>query len=136
MDQNGDGRLDASFGVFDKYGSVVTPSGDISSAKSMTPAAINEIDPHDFPANYMLSFMLVGKRTQDGARLRVFLDKEGHSPGNEFVSRGTSSNLEKVNISVKINYIKDENAEIVVSTDNGIGIVGYSGDVFIPSKVP
>lgn len=71
LDRDGDGKLDASFGVFDKYGSVATPSGDIKSAQPMAPAAIEPADPHKFPGNYILSFFLSGKRTEAGARVRT-----------------------------------------------------------------
>jgi hypothetical protein len=72
-DSDGDGRLDSSFSVYDKYGGPPTVRGSINAARPVgTSVGFAEADVHDFPADMRMLMEFTGARN-DPRRARIRL---------------------------------------------------------------
>jgi hypothetical protein len=72
-DTNGDGRFDASFSVYDKWGGPPSVRGSLNGARPISAtAAFEEVDVHEFPVDMRMSLSFSGARDNPRrARVRV-----------------------------------------------------------------
>jgi len=117
VDSDGDGRFDASFSVFEAYTrlSPPQPRGSIDAAEPMADSVGYELaEPGDFPARMTISYQLLGGETPQKTRMRVTVERPGHS---EFVDRrgeatGEGPVLDALGTIVVIRSVSGESAEI------------------------
>jgi hypothetical protein len=136
IDANFDGEFEAAFTVFDKYGSALTPSGNISSAKPIhTPIRYTNTDSAALPKKYTLSFSLSGSREPEKASVSVVF-AQGDGAGEQLLVRiiREGARMKLVNLDVAINSIVGKDATITVGIDSEGLLLGDSGGFFYGAK--
>ena len=138
VDADTDGNFDRIFTVFDKYGSALTPSGNLSSAVALAkPAAYQAVDPAEFPYKFLFDYALSGSRTPEKARIAVRFDNgKGFQPLTGEQQRSAPDTPLAMNIAVKIHRVTDDQASISIVADPALYIVGESGGYFAPAALP
>ena len=130
VDTNGDGKFDAWFSVFDKYGSALTPSGSIAGAKPITPVSYEQVDPRRYPVDARMSFKLRGSHKVDKADIEVsFNNGAGYSVGVAQLDR-SGNRIGVVNLTVTIESIDQNRAAIDIQADARRYMLGDSGGSF------
>ncbi len=141
LDRDADGRFDAVFTVFDKYGSALTPSGNISSAKPLVaPIPYTEIDPIKSPKTYRLSVFLTGSKVAEKARVGASFTS-GDTTGSELLVRNDRDGrtIKTVNLAIDIQSITGNDAVLNVKIDRELLLLGDSGGAFsaaTPAALP
>jgi hypothetical protein len=76
-DRDGDGRFDAAFSVYDKYGGPPSVRGSINGARPIAaPVAFSMVDPEQFPIDMRMRLEFRGSRTRaDETSLRLTFTK-------------------------------------------------------------
>ena len=143
IDNDLDGRFDAVFTVFDKYGSAITPSGDISSAKPLPdPIAYENADSSLTPKSYFLRMALSGSSKPGKTTLAGFysLNEQLGTPVYLEVNRKEGF-AAAMNVEVAIHSFSDKQANITVKTSPEVLLFGDSGgamytgpDSFLPQN--
>lgn len=87
VDTNNDGRFDASFSVYDKWGGPPSVRGSLNGARPIgATAAFEEVDVHEFPVDMRMSLSFSGAR-DDIRRARVRVTFNG-SIGGQWQEHG------------------------------------------------
>lgn len=138
VDADRDGRFDASFGVFDKYGSALTPSGNLTSAKPLKqPAAYTIVDPQQFPVKRKFAYSLSGSKDPAKTRIAIEFDNGGGYVAWENYSTGSvSGEPSALNLRARIEGIAENRATIAISIDPALYLVGHSGGTFFAAPLP
>lgn len=138
VDADRDGQFEARFGVFDKYGSALTPSGNLSSARTLpTPASYETVDPALFPVTRRLSFALDAVDRPERRRLVVAYDNgsgyvamENSSPGS------TAERPTALNVAAQVLQASGNEARIRVTIDSSQYVIGDSDGAFTVAPLP
>jgi hypothetical protein len=129
VDKDGDGRFEAAFGVFDKWGSVMTPSGSLRSAKPL-PRAVRyeEVDPQQFPRAMKIAFVLDRGKSAEMVGLHLQLDKWGEGDWKDFYGRAQKGVVkEALNLEVAISAVSEREAGFTGRIDPSLYLAGTSG---------
>ena len=132
VDADADGRFEASFNVFDKYGSALAPSGSLKKAAPLaSPASYNDLDPAEFPSTFRLSYRLDGKREAAKARVDVSFDN-GSGKLEPGVSRSQrdGASVTTMNATIRFVSIEGDSASVVIETADDAYLVGTSSGSF------
>lgn len=132
VDADGDGAFEASFNVFDKYGSALAPSGNLKKATPLASVApYREIASSDFPSPFRFSYRLDGKREAEKARVDVSLDNGSGKlePGMARSERDGNA-LKTMNATFRFVSIEGDSASIVIETDDRSYLIGNSSGSF------
>lgn len=139
MDTDNDGIFDVSFNVFDKYGSALTPSGNLSKAKGLKQvAAYEQMDATKFSAGYRMTFRIYGKPDLSKLGVAVALDK-GTGKAEEGVARTerVGNTIMAMNGRFTVNSITDDRVLADVKVDPSVVLVGDSnGGMAVVSRLP
>ncbi len=138
IDQNRDGRFESAFTVFDKYGSALAPSGNLSSAEPLVAVSQYEFAaPSDYPVVRKLSYTLASidnaKRRSISVRFdngRGFKRMQSYSPDS------TPDAPTALNVRAEVLDFDGESARIRVSSAPGVGILGDSLGTFEITPAP
>jgi hypothetical protein len=130
IDKNNDGSFDAVFSVFDKFGSALTPSGNISSAKPLNSSAEFEVAPStEFSVNRYFHYSL-GKK-KDGAEFAVSFENGGsETPMENYAKESMPLAPKSGNLSFAIKNIEGNNLKGELSADSTIYVIGDSSGLF------
>ena len=138
VDSNRDGIFESAFSVFDKYGTALTPSGNIASAQALqTKASYEAVSPQTFPSAQKLSYSFSGKK--DLPKMRVSVQYDNGSGYKEMRSESPDDQpgyLHVLNLLVKIEQLNAESALVTLSNDSDLYVIGDSGGYFQASKLP
>lgn len=138
IDADKDGRFEATFGVFDKYGSALTPSGNLSSAKPLrTPIAYELVQPRNFPVSRKFSYSL--SRGQDRAKARIsvqYNNGSGYAVWDNYSEYTMPGKPTALNLRTEIVSISGNRAMIKMSVDASLYLVGESGGTFVAASLP
>lgn len=129
IDNDLDGRFESVFTVFDKYGSWITPSGDISSARPLPePIVFENVDSSLTPKSYFLRMTLSGSRKPGKTTLAGFYSM------NELLGEAIYLEVNRkegvaaaLNVEVTIHSFSDKLANITVKTSPEVLLFGNSG---------
>ena len=139
VDSDGDGRFDQKFSVFEKYGSLATPSGNLSEAK-LLPASIpyTLADPHDAPVSMKLEMNLAGQKSPEGFQVGVKLDKRGTGEWESLVGNPprTGNTLTILNAAITVTAVAGDKATTSVDIRSGVYLKGSSSGVIVPTELP
>lgn len=132
VDRDRDGRFEASFSVFDKYGSALTPSGDLDKAAPLAaPVGYASADPLEFPLRNRMQFVLGGRKQLDRARISVMFDNgSGRLDDLYATSERAGSELLTFNTTFRFLEIVESTARVEIVPDNGLIIMGDSNGAF------
>ncbi len=139
VDRDRDGRFDATFAVFDKYGSAATPSGDLDSASALpAPIAYRRVDPHLFPTKIAMRFALDGSDKPEKTQVRVQFDKAGKNKWEQWDPSfpRTGSTVSALNTQVSVRRIVEREAVVELRVDPAIFLIGDSGGTFAAATLP
>jgi hypothetical protein len=138
VDADRDGQFEARFGVFDKYGSALTPSGNLSSARPLpAPAGYESVDPALFPVTRQLSFALDAVDRPEGRRLIVSYDNgSGYVPMVNSSPDSTANRPTALNVAAEILEASGNAARIRVSIDSSQYVIGDSDGAFTVAPLP
>ncbi len=143
IDADHDGQFEAAFTVFDKYGSALTPSGNLSSATKMARPITYAIAPTGaVPKLYRVTFALVGSRKPEKFAVEVRLKKgEGNHIGELLYaeSQRDGAKLSFANMSVTMQSVVGKEAVIDLAIDPAMLFLGSSNGMFngaSPSALP
>lgn len=138
VDSDNDGQFEASFGAFDKYGSALTPSGNLSSAAPLVrPVPYEQLDPAQFPFVRQLDYALSGPKEAAKARIEVRFDN-----GSGFVRMQNQTkpvapgSPAALNVVATIGTVNGDRAQIDVRVNPDLVIVGESGGTFGADPLP
>lgn len=137
-DRNADGRFDAIFYVFDKFGSGASPSGDLAKARPLSvETSYQALEPEDFPSPPRVSFGLKGSEKPDKAGIHIRFDKSGAGAWADWVGTlpRTANLIQVMNARVAVASVQDRRAKIQVQLDPDIYLIG-TGDGFSASPLP
>lgn len=137
IDRDDDGRFDASFSVFDKYGSMATPSGDVGDAQALArPLPYQQIDPRSAPETMRIAFTIEGSKQAAKARVGVAFDKTGRDRWEFLV--GTmprqGAAIAAANCLVTIRTVVGKQATVSVELAPGAIAAGDSGGTLVMVK--
>lgn len=137
IDANYDGEFESVFTVFDKYGSAITPSGNISSAKPInTPIRYSNTDSSSLPNKYGLLFSLRGSRQPEKTDISVFLIRGAKSRQQLLVGiNRQGSQIDLINLEVFINSIIGDEATLNIAIKPDLLLLGDSNGSFYGSKI-
>jgi hypothetical protein len=143
IDADHDGQFEAAFTVFDKYGSALTPSGNLNSATKMARPITYAMAPMGaVPKLYRVSFALVGSRKPEKFGIEVRLKKgEGNHIGELLYaeSQRDGAKLSFANMSVTMQNVVGKEAVIDLAIDPAMLFLGSSNGAFngaLPSALP
>jgi hypothetical protein len=143
IDNDLDGRFESVFTVFDKYGSWITPSGDISSAKPLPePIVFENVDSSLTPKSYFLRMILSGSRKPGKTTLAGFYSMNEQLGTPVFLEVNRKEGFAAaMNVEVAIHSFSDKLANITVKTSPETLLFGSSGgsiytgpDSFLPQN--
>lgn len=132
VDANADGKFEATFSVYDKYGSALTPSGDLSSAKPLpVAAAYDEVEPELFPESrrFLYAFFDSGKKRPTIIYVR-YQNGEGFSPLKNIDPMRVPNAPRALNLVAYISEQTETRIKANVVADSQSVIVGDSGGSF------
>jgi hypothetical protein len=138
VDGDGDGRFEATFSVFDKYGSALTPSGNLTSAKALAiPIAYQMVNSTDFPVKrgFRYSFGRVG------AERRIVIDVvynngSGYQPMNNYDPLKSPTMPRALNLSADITNVAGDQVRAKLNIDKDLVVIGDSGGAFGAGTLP
>jgi hypothetical protein len=132
VDRDRDGRFEASFSVFDKYGSALTPSGDLDKASPLaSPVAYSAADPLEFPLRNRMLFNLGGRKDVARARIWVQFDNgSGRLDELYATSERAGSELLTFNTTFRFLEIVENTARVEIVPDTELIIMGDSNGAF------
>lgn len=143
VDTDGDGRFEAAFTVFDKYGSALTPSGNLNSAVKMAvPIAYQTAPAGAVPKLYRIAFALVGSRKPDKFGLEIRLKKGDCNCIGELLyatPKRDGAKLSLANLTVTMQSVVGKDAAIELAIDPSALFFGNSGGSFYgasPAELP
>jgi hypothetical protein len=139
VDRDGDGKFEASFSVFDKYGSMATPSGNLSDAKPLPrPVAYEAADPHLAPHTMRIAFVLGGGQQPERARVDLVFDKAGKDQWEalEGPVRRNGRVILVANSRVTIDSVVDKTASVRIDVDSAVLLTGGSGGALTTTALP
>lgn len=138
VDRDDDGAFDAAFSVFDKYGSALTPSGNLDSAKPLAaPARYESVAPSDFPAVRRFSYTIASLDDDRKRALSVRFDNGGgYAPWSNFSRDSTPAIPTALNIRAEVQGFSGDTARIRVSAAPEVGILGNSSGTFAVVPLP
>ena len=138
VDIDNDRAFDSAFTVFDKFGSALTPSGNLSSAKTLAGRARYEIAaPADFPAVRRLSYAIASMKNDKRRNIAIEFDNgRGYVPWTNQSPDSTPMVPTALNVRVEVREVNGVNARIHVSAEGELGILGTSSGTFAVSPVP
>jgi hypothetical protein len=137
IDANHDGIFEAVFTVFDKYGSALTPSGNISSAKPLAaPIRYSSAESAALPKTYNLSFAMTGSRLPEKARVGVGFAQGGKAEEQLLVRIDrTGRQMKLINLEILIDSVVGDQATIDLIIKPDMLLLGNSGGGFYGAKV-
>ena len=139
FDRDGDGRLDATFSVFDKYGSMATPSGNPSDAVPLAqPVPFQSIDPHSAPEAMRIAFQLNGSSDPAKVRVTVVLAKGSRNRWDALIgdTPRQANMLRVLNTQLTVHSVVSKQAAIAIRTDPDVLVTGSSGGVLTTALRP
>lgn len=138
IDADDDGRFEASFGVFDKYGSALTPSGNLSSAKPLKlPVTYEKREPRQFPFVRQFDYALAGSKDPLKTRIDVRYDNgSGFKPMVNDSRRDSPTAPTALNVGATIERIVGDRAQITIAIKPDLVVVGESGGTFGAGPIP
>ena len=138
IDQNRDGLFESVFTVFDKEGSALAPSGNLSSAKPLVAVSRYEFAaPSDYPVVRKLSYTLASIGNAKRRSITVRFDNgRGFKRMENFSPDSTPAAPTALNVRAKVLDFDGESARIRVSSVPGIGILGDSLGTFAITSAP
>ncbi|MBO9715052.1 hypothetical protein [Sphingomonas sp.] len=137
-DTDGDGRLDASFGVFDAYTTLSPPQtrGSIDAAKPMAvQAGYEAVDVHQFPVEMTVRYELRPGSAPAKTRLRVTVERPGHSDWVDVrgMADGEGGLLAALGTVVKVKSVTAADAQVELIVPPAIYIYAMNdGTVSVP----
>lgn len=138
VDRDTDGRFDANFNVFDKYGSALTPSGNLSSAKPLVaPAAYDFVESSQFSVSRSLAFAMSAVDDPQDRKLTVQYDNGRGFVG--MVSSSPASTPERptaLNIAAEVLSASGNTAQVRVFIVENQYVVGDSDGLFAMLPLP
>ncbi len=138
VDEDGDGIFDKRFSVFDKYGSALTPSGNLSKAKKLyAPAAYERVAPSEFPVFRGFSFYLLDP--EDPSKRAIGIGYDNGRGYTSWENRSPDSTPEvptALNVRVSEVTVQNGSGTLNVQVDPTVFIVGTSGGTFFVSDLP
>ena len=138
VDADRDGRFEARFNVFDKYGSALTPSGNLSSARELDVAVgYAPGDPADFPVARTLAFSLTS--IDDPARRAIAVQYDngrGYVPMVNTSPDSTPVRPTALNIAADVLEAQGNAARLRVAIDTTQYVVGDSDGNFVVLPLP
>lgn len=137
IDADGDGRFDSTFSVFDKYGSMATPSGDTAKAQPLAqPLAYQPADPRQAPETMRVAFRIEGGKEPAKARVGVAFDKAGRDKWEQLVGTlprdGATTTV--LNARVSVRSVVGKQATVAVQTEPGALVTGDSGGFLVMAR--
>lgn len=138
IDRDEDGRFELGFTVFDKYGSALTPSGNLSSATLIAkPVEFQIVDSVDFPYVWQFDYALTGSRIPEKTRIAVRFDNgKGFQMLSGEQQHAAPDTPLAFNLAFKIHHVTGDQASISLVVDPALYIVGESGGTFAPAALP
>ena len=139
IDRDDDGRFDASFSVFDKYGSMATPSGNPGEVTPLpAPIAYQRVDPRLAPATMRVAFELGGSSDPARTRVTVAFAKGGGNRWDALVGETPrqGNTLRVLNTALTIRSVSGKLATISLQVDPDVLVTGSSGGVLMPTRRP
>lgn len=138
VDKDADGRFDSYFMVFDKYGSALTPSGNLSSAKPLVaPAAYASAPPTEFPVVRAFAYSLLNVANPDKRAIDVMYDNgRGFTQMVNTSPNSTPDAPVALNLVAHVLSVEGKTAQINVETIPGIFVVGDSDGTFGAARLP
>jgi hypothetical protein len=139
VDRDNDGKFDAVFSVFDKFGSMATPSGNMGEARSLSaPIPYEQVNPHLAPQGMRIAFELGGSKQPERARVSVKFDKAGRNRWEYLVgpTPRDGSTLAVLNAQVTVRSVVGKQATIAVSLDPDVFVTGSSGGTLSTTPRP
>ena len=138
VDSNRDGIFESAFSVFDKYGTALTPSGNIASAQPLqTNATYEVVSPQTFPSTQKLSYAFSGKKDLPKMRVAVQYDNgSGYKPMQNESPDDQPGLLHVLNLLVEIDQLNADSVAITLTSDNDLYVVGDSSGYFRTEKLP
>lgn len=132
VDRDRDGRFESAFTVFDKYGSALAPSGNLSSAKPLVTVSRYEfVAPSEYPVIRKLSYTLASIDSPKSRSITVRFDNgRGFKRMQSFSPDSTPDAPTALNVRAEFLDFDGEGARIRVSSAPGIGILGNSLGTF------
>ena len=139
IDADRDGKFEATFSVFDKYGSMATPSGNLGDARPLSaPVAYEQADPHSVQQGMRIAFTLSGSKDPERATITVAFDKAGRERWEPLIGKiPRSGNIQTVvNSEVTIHSVSGRDATISVVADPNLLVTGGSGGTLVTTYRP
>jgi len=138
VDADRDGMFEARFGVFDKYGSALTPSGNLSSARELSaPVAYEVVDSALFPVIRSFSFAIDGVGNPQSRRIVVSYDNgSGYVPMENISPDSTPERLTSLNVAAELLEVNGAEGRVRVSVDRSKYVVGDSDGDFVVEPLP
>lgn len=138
VDRDRDGAFDAAFSVFDKYGSALTPSGNLSSAKPLAaPARYDAAAPEDFPAVRRLAYTIAFPNDDKKRQIAVKFDNGGgYAPWQNVSPDSTPAAPTALNVRAEVRAVTADSARIHVGANAELGLLGSSSGGFAVMPLP
>lgn len=114
VDRDGDGRFDASFSVFDKYGGPPTVRGSLNGATPLpVTAGYRQVDVHKFPDELIVSLLFQGSHDPAKAKLGVEFSRQlGNWPAEKGQPDGAGSKFDLINTEVRLLAVNGDTADV------------------------
>lgn len=139
LDRDHDGRLDATFSVFDKYGSMATPSGNPGDAIPLPqPVPFQSANPHSAPEAMRIAFQLSGSSDPAKVRVTVMLTKNSRNRWDALVGNTPrqANILRVLNAQLTVHSVISKQAAITVYAEPDALVTGSSGGVLATTERP
>jgi hypothetical protein len=147
VDKDGDGRFDASFSVFDKYGGLPSARGSLNGATPLpVTAGYRQVDVHKFPDELIASLVFQGSHDAAKAKLGIEFSRSlvATWPAVKGEPDGAGSKFALLNTQVRLLAVNGDTAdlelrwtdELYLSTDNGNTLYWSRLPPFVPSDYP
>ena len=138
VDADEDGAFDKSFSVFDKFGSALTPSGNLDKAKPMAAAAAySPVSPDAFPSFRGFSFQLENSTNPAKRRIAVSYDNgSGYSAWQNQSNSSTPEQPAALNLRLTEIDVVGERVGMNIELDPQVFILGMSDGFFFGGPLP
>ncbi len=138
VDEDGDGVFDKHFSVFDKYGSALTPSGNLSKAKDIyAPAAYEQVESSEFPVFRGFTFHLINADNPRKRTIGIGYDNgRGYTAWENRTLDSTPESPTALNVRVSDVRVQNGSGSLNVQVDPNVFIVGTSAGTFTVSDLP
>ena len=138
VDSDHDGKFEASFSVFDKYGSALTPSGNLTAAKPiLAPVAYETVAPQSVPVARTFSYTLVRDAKKASHTIAVTYSFGGGEVNMASYSPDSKPDAPNaLNVRAKVIESSETGAKIDVSLIPDLYLIGDSGGTFGAGPLP